>query len=420
MNRLPAAMPSGRPARHPGPFRLGRRRLTSVAAALALSVWAGAAAAQDAAHSFNQNKWSFGGYAETLQSAAFADDLDSLEAGNLIHNRLKLQWRPADAATADMEVRNRLYFGDAVRDNPGLGRALGRDPGWADLAFVPVDEAGAVWSLAVDRAWAEWNAGTWRLTAGRQRVNWGMALAWNPNDLFNAYDFLDFDYEERPGSDAMRWQWFPSWPVTFDAAAKADGSRHGVGALRLGWNRWEYDFQALGGWYHDDAALGAGWAGNLGSAGFKGEVTGFAPAAGTGPRSLEGTVTLDYALESGTYAAASALYNSRAAGDVRGLLGATSGLSAISPENLFPSHWAFLAQVSRPFTLIFNGSLALLYAPDLDAVMAMPTLSYNLATDWDLEGLAQLFATAGNRRGWLGTGWRSLANAFYLRLRKSF
>ena len=33
-----------------------------------------------------------------------------------------------------------------------------------------------------------------------------MNLVWNPNDLFNAFSFVDFDYEERPGSDALRIQ----------------------------------------------------------------------------------------------------------------------------------------------------------------------------------------------------------------------
>lgn len=29
-------------------------------------------------------------------------------------------------------------------------------------------------------------------------------MAWNPNDWFNTYNYFDFDYEERPGTDAIR------------------------------------------------------------------------------------------------------------------------------------------------------------------------------------------------------------------------
>ena len=46
------------------------------------------------------------------------------------------------------------------------------------------------------------------LRIGRQRINWGVNLAWNPNDLFNAYSLIDFDYQERPGSDAIRFQYY--------------------------------------------------------------------------------------------------------------------------------------------------------------------------------------------------------------------
>ena len=42
---------------------------------------------------------------------------------------------------------------------------------------------------------------------GRQRINWGTTTIWNPNDIFNAYNFLDFDYEERPGMDGGKFQY---------------------------------------------------------------------------------------------------------------------------------------------------------------------------------------------------------------------
>jgi hypothetical protein len=320
----------------------------------------------------------------------------------------------------DVEMRNRLVFGGPTSLDPSLAASLGADPGWLDLAWTPVDEGGAVLALAFDRAYGEWNGRTWRLRLGRQRINWGMALAWNPDDWFNAYDFLDVLYAERPGSDAARLEWYPDAPVRLDLAAKADGSRYGVGALRAAWNRWETDFQALAGWYHGDAALGAGWAGNLGQAGWKGEAAAFAPADGKGPRSVSVTVTADYSLPSGTYVAGSALYNSRGGGAPAGLPDLARKPAGLSAVNLFPSAWAFLAQATHPFSLILNGTLAMLYAPDLELAAVLPSLSRSVADDWDLEGLAQLFASYGHRRGWKGSGWRSEGNVFYLRLRRSF
>ncbi|MCK7542259.1 MAG: hypothetical protein MZV63_70990 [Marinilabiliales bacterium] len=56
----------------------------------------------------------------------------------------------------------------------------------------------------IDRASVDFTAGTLQVSAGRQRINWSQALVWNPNDIFNTYSSFDFDYMERPGSDAVR------------------------------------------------------------------------------------------------------------------------------------------------------------------------------------------------------------------------
>ena len=60
----------------------------------------------------------------------------------------------------------------------------------------------------------------WELTLGRQRINWGVNLAFNPNDLFNAYSLIDFDYQERPGSDAIRFQYFTNELSSFETAVQ--------------------------------------------------------------------------------------------------------------------------------------------------------------------------------------------------------
>jgi hypothetical protein len=362
------------------------------------------------------------GYLESLQSGAFADDLDSVRAGNLLRNRLELRWTPSSRPefATDLVLRNGLYYGDWLQD-PNQRASLGRDPGWLDLNILPVDQAGAVLSLAVARAWAEWNAGHWKLTAGRQRINWGMASAWNPNDLFNAYDVLDFDDEERPGSDAMRLLVSPSSsPVQFDLAAKADGSARGAGALRLGWNAWETDFQVLGGWFHDRAVAGAGWAGNLGQAGFKGEASWFSAATGNGKGSLSATLSLDYALAEGTNVSASVLRNGGSGGGLSGWFASSGTSVGRSPDNLFPAEWAVLAQANRPFSLVLTGGTTVVLAPDLDAVLAAPTLDWNFSENWDLDLLWQTLVAYGNSSGWNGTGLRSLANSGRLRVRRTF
>lgn len=385
------------------------RRLPLLLVASALSV----------ARAEPEGSLDFGGYLESLQSAAFADDLDSLASGNLLQNRLRLRWTPASQPSlfADLEMRNRLWYGEALRNQPGLRSSLGRDPGWLDLNLLPLDQAGAVLSTAIDRAWIQWDAARWRLSVGRQRLNWGMALAWNPNDLFNAYDVLDLDYPERPGSDAVRLQLFPPFGAQFDLAAKADGSRRGVGALRVGWNAWETDFQALGGWYHDRVVVGAGWAGNLVQAGFKGEASWFSPSTKSDNGTLAATLSLDYAPRDGSYLSASALFNGDATGGLERLLSPSGEASDRGPADLFPSTWTFLVQATHPLSLILTCGATVLWAPDLDVAMAIPSLDWNFAENWGLEARAQSVLSLDDPSS---TGLRSLAYAGTLRLRRSF
>ncbi|MCG8318265.1 MAG: hypothetical protein MI921_02070 [Cytophagales bacterium] len=47
-----------------------------------------------------------------------------------------------------------------------------------------------------------WRKGCYQVI-GKHRINWGKSYVWNPNDVFNAYSFFDFDYEERRGTDAL-------------------------------------------------------------------------------------------------------------------------------------------------------------------------------------------------------------------------
>ena len=77
-------------------------------------------------------------------------------------------------------------------------------------------------NTTIDRLWVDFNYGKLQVRAGRQRINWGQTLIWNPNDIFNAYSFFDFDYIERPGSDAVRVQYYPGSSSSVEAAVKVN------------------------------------------------------------------------------------------------------------------------------------------------------------------------------------------------------
>ena len=156
------------------------------------------------ADTIKENSWSHRGYVKNLQTWAISGDLDNMISGGFFHYREQISWEPSEHFSMGSGIRTRLFYGEWVRFQPGWSDLLDTDPGLVDMSFVPIDKSSLLGSVIIDRLWGQWQKGKWQVRLGRQRINWAMALLWNPNDLFNAYNFIDFDYEERPGNDALR------------------------------------------------------------------------------------------------------------------------------------------------------------------------------------------------------------------------
>ena len=109
-----------------------------------------------------------------------------------------------------------------VRTGPSYSESIGSDQGLVDLSWNIHNEQSFFLNTTIDRLWFDFNYGKFQARVGRQRINWGQTLVWNPNDIFNAYSFFDFDYIERPGSDAVRLQYYPDFSSTIEIAVKAD------------------------------------------------------------------------------------------------------------------------------------------------------------------------------------------------------
>ena len=154
-----------------------------------------------------KDRISVSGFVKYMNTSS-AVNLDTIITDNLIHNRLRFKMNISDNLTSVVEMSNRIFYGEATRLNPYLGETLDKDMGQVDLSFVPLDNKSLVVHSILDRAYLKYSQEKWELRIGRQRINWGVNLAFNPNDLFNAYSLVDFDYQERPGADALRFQYF--------------------------------------------------------------------------------------------------------------------------------------------------------------------------------------------------------------------
>jgi hypothetical protein len=361
-------------------------------------------------------KWEFRGYLKNLQTITNLPQNDFNLFDGQFHNRLNLKWFPAKNLTFDAELRTRYFYGETVKYTPGFDRQIGEDPGLVDMSWVVQKSTGTLLHTTFDRLWLEWQNERWKIRAGRQRINWGVATTWNPNDLFNTFNFLDFDYEERPGSDALLVQYFTGGFSGFDLAFNpGDSAEASVAAAKYYFNVRQYDLQVIGGWYKNDLVAGLAWAGNIGQAGFKGEASWFHPAeVWTDTTSvLAATAQMDYVFAGGWYVSGSVLFNSAGQKSAVGLEQLTN--FRLSPKNLMPGRFTFSATSQKTISPILSAGGTVLFSPEINLLMVLPNLTYNLAANWDLDLVGQLFF-AENDRG----EFANLGNLFFMRVKWSY
>ncbi len=335
------------------------------------------------------------GYVKNMQTFQMAD-LNYVAHGNLVHNRLNFRLYPLKTTTVGLELRNRLFTGDLVNFDPAFGESVDTDNGLTHMSWLLVDEPGLVALTQIDRAWMRWNNADWDITLGRQRINWGLNAFWNSNDLFNTFNLVDFDYEERPGTDALRVQRFlPSMAAIDVAIAPSLNDSTWIAAGMYKFNKRTYDFQLLAGWWNQDVALGAGWAGNLKTAGFKGEVTYFHPQDNWQEESgaISISTSIDYVFKGNLYVMAGALYSSEGTDSTFNINAlANTALGASEPpsaKNLMPTRYSTLLSVSRPLSALINGSLVGIYAPGTNLLFLMPSLTVAVANNWEFAVFGQ-------------------------------
>ncbi|MBK9014915.1 MAG: hypothetical protein IPM82_13025 [Saprospiraceae bacterium] len=319
----------------------------------------------------NSPRLQFGGYLKNLQSLTNLPESDLTLTDGQFHNRLNFKWFPSKNFTFDAELRSRFFYGETVKYTPSFERMLNDDPDLVDLSWVLTSSNGTLLHTTLDRFWVEWRNERWVVRTGRQRINWGIATTWNPNDLFNAYNFLDFDYEERPGSDAIRVQYLTSGFSGFDLAVNpADSAEASVAALKYFFNFKKYDLQVLGGYFKNDLVAGMGWAGNLGEAGFKGEASWFHSSDTWKDTNTVITITAqaDYLFEGDWYVNGSLLFNSGGQSEAVSL----SQLLAfrLSPKNLMPGKYTIAAQAQKGVTPILNVGGSVIFPSNQPAFVA--------------------------------------------------
>lgn len=334
--------------------------------------------------------FTFNGYLKALPSLDFTNMTDEVNFNNIFHNRLNFRYSHSHNLFFVVEVRNRLLSGSMVSDyHDLLKESLKTDNGLVNASFVPALGKNYLWHLNSDRFYADWRHKNWQIRLGRQRINWGINMVSNPNDLFNTYSFFDFDYEERPGADALRIQHYTGelarWELAINPAREAGKS---VAAMMYAFNTKGIDLQFIAGYYRNRTAVGAGWATHIRESGFKGEVSLFNSLSKMDSITVVAAISIDYLFSNGMYGFAEMLYNGGNRSGETNLLMMTEPMAA---DNIFISKYAITGSLNYPVSPIFLASAAAMYMPDLKGFYIMPSVSWSAITNFDLTLLTQYF-----------------------------
>jgi len=336
---------------------------------------------------------------------------------SMFHNRFDFRWNPSRNFRAGMSMRNRFIYGDLVESFPSYDRLISKDYGYLHKLTRNVAEAESyIFNTSIDRLWINFTQGSFEAKIGRQRINWGQAFVWNPNDIFNAYSFFDFDYEERPGSDAIRLMYYPSFTSTAELAMKVNKDKEVTAAGYYRMNQWGYDWQFLGGVLNDDEYVaGMGWSGNIKGAGFNGEMTYIHPDENFRDTSgmILSSFSVNYMFSNSLFLQFEGFYN----GNFKNM-NMNSFTSyyyrPLTVKTLSFSEFSWFGQASYPIHPLLEGTLAFMYFPDIDGFFINPSLKYSLTDNIQLSAFAQLF------EGKFARGNKQRINFLFFRFKWSF
>ncbi len=384
---------------------------------LALSIFLLGFICSQSSAQYIKEKMRLWGYVKYMNSLFIAqEDSIPILTDNLIHNRLNYTWYLGKHFEFNTSMRNRIFWGEVVKLSSELSNSLEQDLGTMDLSFVWMEGTGYIGHTIFDRLNMTARYGRSEIILGRQRINWGTCLVWNPNDIFNAFSFFDFDYEERPGTDALLYRYYINPVSSVEGVYNFGDSLRGStisGLVKI--NKNGYDYQGFLGYQRGFYTAGIGWAGDIKGAGFRGEFSVWEPDASTqGPSQLVGGVDVDYTFPSSLYLHAAYLYNSEgintSTGDYQGFfLNRELGARTLSP-----SRHTIFAEVSGQLSPIIRGSLFGMTNPQDASFFWGPMINWSVANNFEVLFNGQFFVGPPN------TAYGGYPHILYLRFKYSF
>jgi hypothetical protein len=153
-------------------------------------------------------------------------------------------------------------------------------------------------------------------------------------------------------------------------------------------NSWNYDFNVIGGTFQEGYVFGVSWAGQILDGGFRREMrwtgnqhsTDLATLLETRESYFMGALSGDYTFTNSLYFHTELLFNGNGAAENAGLRWA----QALARGQHSPARWSIYQEVAGDISALVRGSIFGLANPDDGSFILVPSLTWSIATNWDL------------------------------------
>ena len=302
-----------------------------------------------------------------------------------------------------------MITGDELKQFSNYRQLLKNPNDKWDLSMAWVNQPDMILLSNTERLWLSYRKNKWFVRAGRQRINWSSTTTWNPNDIFNTYNFLDFDYEERPGCDALQMRYLINASSNIELAAGFLGQTDKiVGGIKYFKQISSWDFQGIVGVYEKIATAGISLAGSIRGAGIKGEMQFFDDEKN---KVLNLSAETDYLFKKGWYGKVGVLYNSK--GITESITDRRALNFTMTPLQQMPTAWNMEITAQKEFSSIIKSGTIIIFSPSSNLLLLIPNCSISLADNLEANILLQQFILKEN-------SWNSVVTNGFIRMKYSF
>lgn len=256
-----------------------------------------------------------------------------------------------------------------------------------DLTWDINDGRDFFWRHTFYRGFLKYESERLNITLGRQRIAWGTGRFWNPTDIFNPFNPLQVERDERTGVDALNLEWFLG-PLSSASLVYAPqtSSHMSKAAAKFKTTVSDVDLSLMGGKFRRDAVLGFDFSGTIKGGGIRGEGTfTFAYKRSDYARFV---LSYDYAFRNTFYILLEYFYNGGPFPQFN-LIDFTRELATLK-RNFLGSNLGY------DITPLLRADVYLIYDFDGSGIFIYPNLQYSITSNTYVSLGAQLFKNRKN------------------------